>query len=309
MSDSREAVSEVVDILVDVSGSMGERPDGGKAGKDDPTKLRLVRATLAENVIPMLRNDVAFGLKYFGGDCTTGARTLAEPRLDQADVIRKLLEKDEQANGSTPLAAALRSSFKHLMGYPDADKKMLVFTDGQDTCESKEALDEVIKDFENHNFTVTKGRLSIHAIAVGKISPETEVDLHRIAVLGTVERVEEMKSGDFKAKLAKATEKVVNAPVPPLSARKNGGSFQPRTENRPRGVRGYLIAIIVIQLMTLAFLAYIARNMNTAARPTTGPAPSDSSRTVHDKLDIQAEAIESLSSAITALKEDLRKGR
>src|SRR5262249_48555993 len=100
------SIVEVVDILVDVSATSSLSPLNGRRAKPGRQKIDIIRTALQDQVAPKLTNGVAWGLKFFGGDCNPPQIIAIPPALRSIDELKAQLDSIPTPRGKTPLAAA-----------------------------------------------------------------------------------------------------------------------------------------------------------------------------------------------------------
>ena len=134
----------VIEILIDNSNSMGpfEIEKGNKEYllADGSTRMELAKKILLDEIIPNLDYAKKVTVRKFHSitnpDKTAKPLipTVYEGIVDKAALATKIGEIEIPKNtGGTPITAAVKLSIDELAKYPDADRKIILVTDGQES--------------------------------------------------------------------------------------------------------------------------------------------------------------------------------
>jgi hypothetical protein len=262
MSDGDEIV-EVIDFLLDVSNTMGRRRVRGESGEQ--SKFEFIKASLERDIEPLLRTGVAWGLKFFGGDCAESQIKTIEPALRPASDLKLLLGESPSPWGQTPLAAALRRSFHDLKSFPRASKKIIVFTDGIESCEPSNAVDEISLEIIKHNIAQYRRPLSIFSLTVGPIKAEGRQALQTVTALTGGEAFEISSKGDGTTLEQSFKETFKAAIMTPSAAAPQHGMSRDDSKLFKIPLRWYfmLTMIMVMHVLTLILLGYLVLSLTT----------------------------------------------
>lgn len=149
----------LIEILIDNSNSMGPL-EADKVKNityllpDGSTRMELAKKILVEEIIPKL--DYATKVRVRKFHSITKADKTSEPlidpvyngTLDKATIIAKINAIEIPKNtGGTPITAAVKSSINELAKTPNADRKIILVTDGQETDggDYKKTAEEALK--------------------------------------------------------------------------------------------------------------------------------------------------------------------
>jgi hypothetical protein len=278
---SSKRTTEIVDILIDVSESMGQNPLGKTPKTGEPTKMDIAKYLLQNLITANLGETAEWGLKYFGGACQPVR--VVEPGRRKADDVKKCVSKLPPPNGRTPLAAALRMSFGDLSAHKNP-KKIFVISDGKEECEPWDAVDEISKRIKAYNIKQTRyspsafGRtgypLRVFPVPVGRIDQQASAQLKTLAD-DSGGKVISAPDGDWQSLGSQNDLKAVVTTQEP----------QTFADASRRISRSVLLAIFV-QVLGLAVLCYVLLAQF---------------KSLDNKVDIQADAIKTLSEAVKAL--------
>lgn len=148
----------LIEILIDNSNSMGpfEAEKGNKTYllPDGSTRMELAKKILVEELIPKLDYAHKIAIRRFHS--VTKADKSSEPlidtiysgTLDKTTIIDKINSIEIPINtGGTPITAAVKYSIDELAKSPNADRKIILFTDGQETDggDYKKTAEEALK--------------------------------------------------------------------------------------------------------------------------------------------------------------------
>lgn len=141
----------VTEILIDFSWSMND-------------KLLLTKRALLDEIIPNLDYSTQIGIKTFFTATTKDhvpiINTILPLSLTNKEQIFKAVNNISNPSGNTPIAKAIKSSVDSLNEYPVCDKKIILITDGEETC-GGDYISEV-------NNAKSKGiNCQIHIIGIG----------------------------------------------------------------------------------------------------------------------------------------------
>ncbi len=118
----------VVEILIDVSGSMNDTILGGKR------KIDFAKEILLDEILPLLSYTDTIGVRLFGGECGIIGESENIPNADFYKLKDFVLNQIPQPYGKTPLALAIRTAVDNLQKDGDANKHIYCITDGGETC-------------------------------------------------------------------------------------------------------------------------------------------------------------------------------
>jgi hypothetical protein len=278
---SSKRASEIVDILVDVSGSMSQSLSGAAPKAGERTKMDIAKRLLQDVIAANLRSNAAWGVKYFGGDCQPVR--LIKPEQRKVDDVKKYVSKLPPPSGKTPLAAALRMSFDDLSTHKNP-KKIFVISDGREECEPAEAVAEISAQIKAYNITQTQyspsafGRLRyplrVFPVPVGRVEQQASAQLKTLAedsggkVISGLDGDEQNPTSRNDLKAA-----VIAQELPTFAA-------------ASRRMSRSALLIILVQALCLAALWF---------------ALSTLVKSLESKIDIQADAIKTLSEAVKTL--------
>lgn len=134
----------IIEILIDNSNSMGPwEVDKGNTAyllPDGSTRMELAKKILIEEIIPKLDYTQNLTIRRFhsltNSDKTSTpiVETIYRGSFDKPTVLQKLVGIEIPENtGGTPITAAIKLSIDELAKYPNADRKIILITDGQET--------------------------------------------------------------------------------------------------------------------------------------------------------------------------------
>jgi len=150
----------VIEILIDNSNSMGpfESEKGNKEYllPDGSTRMELAKKILLDEIIPKLDYAKKVSVRKFHS--TTNADKSSKPLIDTVyeGVLDKVVLTSKiggieipKNTGGTPITAAVKLSIDELAKYPDADRKIILVTDGQETDggDYKKTAEEALKQY------------------------------------------------------------------------------------------------------------------------------------------------------------------
>jgi len=148
----------LIEILIDNSNSMGpfEAEKGNKTYllPDGSTRMELAKKILVEELIPKLDYAHKIAIRKFHS--VRKADKSSEPlidtiysgTLDKTTIIDKINSIEIPINtGGTPITAAVKYSIDELAKSPNADRKIILVTDGQETDggDYKKTAEEALK--------------------------------------------------------------------------------------------------------------------------------------------------------------------
>lgn len=126
----------ITEILIDFSSSM-------------KGKLDLAKKVILNDILPKLDYSSQIGIKTFCADGNTPKiRPVLPLSITNKEKLIECVNLLKSPNGNTPIAAAIKNSLLSLKAYPAFDKKIILITDGKETCggdyraEAKKAVDE-----------------------------------------------------------------------------------------------------------------------------------------------------------------------
>ena len=146
----------IIEILIDNSNSMGPM-EGEKEIyllPDGSTRMELAKKILLDEIIPKLDYAKKVTVRKFHS--ITNADDITEPLittvyediLDKEALASKIAEIEIPKNtGGTPITAAVKLVIDELAKYPNADRKIILITDGQETDggDYKKTAEEALK--------------------------------------------------------------------------------------------------------------------------------------------------------------------
>jgi len=149
----------VIEILIDISGSMNENLPGNKK------KIELAKEILIDKILPYINASDKVGIRLFGGNCNIIGQVENIPNANFKKLKDFILNQIPEPNGSTPLALAITTAVDNLKYEPDADKEIYLVTDGEDTCGG-----DIIAAAD---YAASNGiNCKIHIISIGELSDE-----------------------------------------------------------------------------------------------------------------------------------------
>jgi hypothetical protein len=159
----------IIEVLIDVSGSMAEELPSGKI------KIDLVKEILTTKIFPNLSYSESIGIRLFGGHCEIINEVENIPQAS-FNKLKKFIETQLPIpNGSTPLALAIKTAVDNLKKDPSADKEIYLLTDGEDTCGG-----DIIEASE---YAASNGiNCKIHIIGIGNLS---ELARHQFEIISS----------------------------------------------------------------------------------------------------------------------------
>jgi len=157
----------IIEILIDVSSSMGEQIG------DNKSKMDLVKQILIQNIIPKLDYSDSIGIRLFGGHCDIINEVENIPNPDFYKLKEFIENQIPEPNGRTPLALAIKTAVDNLKREPSSDKEIYLITDGEETCGGNiiEASDYAAQNGIN---------CKIHIIGIGSLSNEA---IHQFEII------------------------------------------------------------------------------------------------------------------------------
>lgn len=148
----------LIEILVDNSNSMGpfEAEKGNKTYllPDGSTRMELAKKILVEELIPKLDYAHKVAIRRFHSITKDDKSseplidTIYSGALDKPTIINKINAIEIPKNtGGTPITAAVKYSIDELAKSPNADRKIILVTDGQETDggDYKKTAEEALK--------------------------------------------------------------------------------------------------------------------------------------------------------------------
>lgn len=118
----------VIEILIDISGSMKDPVPGGKR------KIDLAKEILVEKILPLINYSDSVGIRLFGGKCGIIGHSENIPNANFQKLKDFILNQIPEPHGQTPLALAIRTAVDNLKKEPNADKIIYCVTDGGESC-------------------------------------------------------------------------------------------------------------------------------------------------------------------------------
>jgi hypothetical protein len=118
----------VVEILIDVSGSMNDTILGGKR------KIDFAKEILIDEILPLLNYPDTIGVRLFGGECGIIGNSENIPNANFYKLKDFILNQIPEPHGKTPLALAIRTAVDNLKKDENANKHIYCITDGGETC-------------------------------------------------------------------------------------------------------------------------------------------------------------------------------
>ena len=157
----------IIEILIDVSSSMGEVIGNNK------TKMDLAKEILIQNIIPKLHYSDSIGIRLFGGHCNIINEVENIPNPDFYRLKEFIENQIPEPHGTTPLALAIKTAVDNLRREPSSDKEIYLVTDGEETCGGNiiEASDYAAQNGIN---------CKIHIIGIGSLSNEA---IHQFEII------------------------------------------------------------------------------------------------------------------------------
>ncbi|QJW89103.1 VWA domain-containing protein [Spirosoma taeanense] len=143
----------VTEILIDFSTSMKE-------------KLALTKQALLNDIIPNLDYSARIGIKTFSAanDKNPIIKTILPLSVTNKEQLTQAVNKLDNPDGNTPIAAAIKSAVDSLKEFMTYDKKIILVTDGEENCGGDYTVEV--------NKAKTEGvNCQIHIIGIG-LSPQ-----------------------------------------------------------------------------------------------------------------------------------------
>jgi Ca-activated chloride channel family protein len=119
----------VIEILIDISGSMGSA-----LPPENKRKIDLAKEILIDKILPLINLSDSVGIRLFGGQCGIIGQAENIPNADLQRLKDFILNQIPEPNGNTPLALAIRTAVDNLKQETGADKLIYCITDGGETC-------------------------------------------------------------------------------------------------------------------------------------------------------------------------------
>lgn len=126
-SDPKDVVTE---LILDASGSMKQK-------LHQRTKLLQAKRVLRSFMLESANENRIFGLRVYGQkekDCKDSKLALKFGDTHADAIESELVQIDPPGYGKTPLAFSLEQAAKDLAAYPGKSKRVIVVTDGTETC-------------------------------------------------------------------------------------------------------------------------------------------------------------------------------
>lgn len=119
----------VIEILIDISGSMGN-----PLPPENKRKIDLAKEILIDKILPLINYSDSVGIRLFGGQCGIIGQAENIPNANFQRLKDFILNQIPEPNGNTPLALAIRTAVDNLKQETGADKLIYCITDGGETC-------------------------------------------------------------------------------------------------------------------------------------------------------------------------------
>jgi hypothetical protein len=119
----------VIEILIDISGSMGKT-----LPPENKRKIDLAKEVLIDKILPLIKYSDTVGIRLFGGECGIIGQAENIPSISFQKLKDFILYQIPEPSGDTPLALAIRTSVDNLRKDVNADKIIYCITDGGETC-------------------------------------------------------------------------------------------------------------------------------------------------------------------------------
>lgn len=119
----------VIEILIDISGSMGS-----PLPPENKRKIDLAKEILIDKILPLINYSDSVGIRLFGGKCGIIGQAENIPNASFQRLKDFVLHQIPEPNGDTPLALAIRTAVDNLKQERNADKIIYCITDGGETC-------------------------------------------------------------------------------------------------------------------------------------------------------------------------------
>lgn len=147
----------LLEILIDNSNSMGpfgvDKGDTSYLLPDGSTRMELAKKTLIEGIVPTLDYANKITIRKFHSEDKTNSliiETIYDGELDKVAVINKIASIEIPiSTGGTPITQALKQVIDTLAANPNADRKIILVTDGQENKGGnyKKATEEALKQY------------------------------------------------------------------------------------------------------------------------------------------------------------------
>lgn len=150
----------IIEILIDNSNSMGpfEAEKGNKTYllPDGSTRMELAKKILLDEVIPKLDYANKITVRRFHSITETDKSSkpvideIYSGGLDKPAISSKINEIEIPINtGGTPITAAVKKAIDELAKFPEADRKIILVTDGQETDggDYKKTAEDALKQY------------------------------------------------------------------------------------------------------------------------------------------------------------------
>ncbi len=158
----------VVEILIDVSGSMNDTILGGKR------KIDFAKEILLDEILPLLNYPDTIGVRLFGGECGIIGNLENIPNDNFSKLKDFILNQIPEPYGKTPLALAIRTAVENLQKDGDANKHIYCITDGGETCGG-----DFIKEADYANSIGIDCKISM--VGIGELDDNSKVQFAYIA--------------------------------------------------------------------------------------------------------------------------------
>lgn len=155
-----KAMETLIEILVDNSNSMGpfevEKNKGEYLLPDGSTRMSLAKSILIQEILPLFSQSSKVVIRKFHSITHKDSKTtpVIEPIYEGIFNLQNIINvingiADPVNTGGTPITAAIKASIDSLSSYPNADRKIILITDGQETDGGnyKEAANAALKQY------------------------------------------------------------------------------------------------------------------------------------------------------------------
>lgn len=152
----------VTEILIDFSSSMKE-------------KLALIKQALLNDIIPNLDYSARIGIKTFSAanDKKPIIKIILPLSITNREQLIQAVNKLDNPDGNTPIAAAIKNAVDSLKEYMVFDKKIILITDGEENCGGDYTVEANKAKIEGVN-------CQIHIIGIG-LSPQATQQAQNIS--------------------------------------------------------------------------------------------------------------------------------
>lgn len=169
-------MKRIIEILVDVSGSMSWDFDNNEVDDIEESKIEKTKQIIINELIPTLDYNSMIRLSTFkaGKNCKLKIKSIHKGEKTNKDELLEKVKKIGRVSGGTPIADAINYTIDKIKNQESKDKKIILLTDGDETCDG---------DFRQaaKNATELGINCRIYIVGIGVLTEEASENFEEIA--------------------------------------------------------------------------------------------------------------------------------